>query len=81
MPTPTGLPRTGDRYLHVPTGIIFVIGKRHGSGEDYSVSIRREDGQPIERRSQPLTGETRHVRKLLEAKYWLTMSRDWKLLS
>jgi hypothetical protein len=45
MPTPTGLPKKGDRYQH-EGGIVFTIVKREGSGPVYSVIAKREDGKP-----------------------------------
>jgi hypothetical protein len=45
MPTPTGLPKKGDRYQH-RDGIIVTVVKREGSGDSYSVIVKREDGHP-----------------------------------
>jgi hypothetical protein len=45
MPTPTGLPSKGDRFKH-RDGVVFTIVKREGSGVDYSIIARREDGEP-----------------------------------
>lgn len=43
MPTPSGLPKKGDRLKH-REGVTFVVVKREGSGIGYSVVMRREDG-------------------------------------
>ena len=45
MPTPHGLPKKGDRFQH-RDGVPFTVVKREGSGVDYSIVAKREDGQP-----------------------------------
>jgi len=44
MPTPTGLPTKGDRIRHVESGTCFIVVKRLGNTNMYSVIARREDG-------------------------------------
>lgn len=43
MPTPSGLPKKGDRYKHKDGAFITIV-KREGDGGAYGVIAKREDG-------------------------------------
>jgi hypothetical protein len=42
MPTSKGRPTKGDRLKHLESGLVLVVVKREGSGDEYYVIVRCE---------------------------------------
>lgn len=79
MPTPGGLPKAGERFIHKATGAVAEVVSRTGNGLDYGLVmklIQSSDGTgEVFKPSRHAYGYPENHFWLLEASYWL--KRDW----
>lgn len=77
MPTPTGLPKTGEILIHKPSGQRMRVVKREGNDVLFSVILTPADGSKLPNLSNQVFGMPNCFR-LLEAGYWLGPSGTYK---
>ena len=62
MPTPNGLPKKGEKIIHVASGVIYEVVVREGSSVDYSIIVKRTDGDKTHPHHHPYGYPDDHMR-------------------
>lgn len=73
MPTAKGLPRKGDKMVHVETGEIVTVVKRESDSiPDCSVIVSYDSGRAAR---NPVYGYPKNCMRVTEIMYWLQHNR------